>query len=194
MILGFRTDDRPRLLILLATALLLGLNAALLAAQAVPGDEYYVDSVNGSDSNPGTSVDAPWQTLAPVRDRAFQPGDVVHFKRGSSWTVTDDWRGLFIDDSGVEGNPISFTAYGEGGKPVFRNPEHPDNYTNAITIGASWVILEGVLVQDTTGQGVRVDGDQASLVQAMENASEPLSEPAGTRCLRLLGHSCRGNR
>ena len=29
------------------------------------------------------------------------------------------------------------------------------------------------------------------LVEAMENASQPLSEPAGARCLRVLGHPHR---
>ncbi len=49
---------------------------------------YYVDSVNGSDSNPGTSTSKPWRTLDKVNASyaSFRPGSWIHFKRGSSWT------------------------------------------------------------------------------------------------------------
>jgi hypothetical protein len=122
---------------------------------------YYVDSINGSDSNPGTSEDQPWQTLAPVHAHNFQPGDVIHFKCGSSWD-----GGLMIDDSGVEGNPIIFTTYGDGDRPVIRNP---GNMTNGISIDADWVILESLLVRDVHHRGVMVlYGSDYNIVRDME--------------------------
>lgn len=125
-----------------------------VSAPASTGTNYYVDSINGSDSNPGTSEDKPWQTLAPVHARAFLPGDVVHFKRGSSWT-----GGLVIDDSGAEGNPITFTTYDIGNSPVFRNPGGPDNWNSAIVIDANWVVVEGLLARDAHEGGVYIAND-----------------------------------
>ena len=68
---------------------------------------YYIDSVNGSDANPGTSPNKPWRTLAPVHAMEFIPGSMIHFKRGSSWTGDGaKWSGaLEIDDSGTQNRP-----------------------------------------------------------------------------------------
>lgn len=123
-------------------------SAATLAAT-----NYYVDSVNGSDSNIGTSEDHPWRTLAPVQAKKFMPGNTIHFKRGSSWA-----GGLVIDDSGVAGNPITFTTYGIGARPVISNPGDANNWTRAVTIGADWIIVEGLLVRDAFNGGVHISG------------------------------------
>jgi len=117
----------------------------------VLGTAYYVDSVDGSDSNPGTSEDLPWQTLGPVHERDFEPGDVIFFKRGSVWT-----EGLVIDDSGTEAMPIIFTAYGEGERPVFSTPGYGHDWSKAVAIYASWVIVEKLLARDTHEAGVYI--------------------------------------
>src|SRR4051794_2493591 len=52
------------------------------------GRQFYVDSIAGSDSNAGTSSSAPWQSLNKVNNTTFAPGDVINFKRGSTWTGT----------------------------------------------------------------------------------------------------------
>lgn len=124
------------------------------------GVSYYVDSVNGSDANPGTSEDRPWRTLAPIHAHAFEPGDVIHFKRGSRWT-----GGLVIDDSGVEGIPITFKTYGTGNRPIFENPGDPQT----IAINADWVVLEGVLVREARVAGVNIsDGSDHNIVRDIE--------------------------
>lgn len=74
-----RSDRRWGMLVLLAIMVVFRFNGPSLTAKAASGNEYYVDSVNGSDSNPGASEDKPWRTLAPVHARDFLPGDVVHF-------------------------------------------------------------------------------------------------------------------
>lgn len=112
--------------------------------------DYYV-SLGGDDINPGTSEDAPWQTLDRVHAQAFEPGNVVCFERGGRWA-----GGLVIDDSGTDGNPITFTAYGEGDAPLFTNPGSNDDWTNAVEIDASWVIVEGVLVRDAQAAGIEI--------------------------------------
>jgi hypothetical protein len=115
------------------------------------GVDYYVDSVNGSDSNSGISEASPWQSLARVHAQAFRPGDVVHFRCGSSWN-----NGLVIDNSGVEGHPIIFTTYGSGPRPIFRKPGGTDAWTNAVTINADWVVVQGFLVREARKAGVYI--------------------------------------
>lgn len=125
---------------------------------------YYIDSQNGSDTNLGTSESQPWRTLKPVHAMKFFPGSVIHFKRGSSWT-----DGLIIDDSGVAGNPITFTTYGEGEKPIFRNPGDSSHWTYAIKISGSWNILEGALVKDAYVAGVRIEpGAHHNIIRDIE--------------------------
>ncbi len=112
-------------------------------------DYYYIDSIGGSDSNPGTSADRPWQTFAPLDTRPLRPGGVVYFKRGSSWTGR-----LVIHNSGEADRPITFTTYGEGNRPIIRNPGGAGNRTQAVVVNASWVVVEGLLVQDAQQAGI----------------------------------------
>lgn len=125
-------------------------------------DKYYVDSVNGSDSNPGTSEAQPWKTLSPVRAYYFQPGDTIYFKRGSSWT-----GGLVINDSGEAGKPITLKAYGEGDRPIFENPGG-----HVITIDADWIVLEDILVRNGRRGGVLIkDNSEYNIVRNIEVAN-----------------------
>jgi hypothetical protein len=72
-----------------------------------------VDSVNGSDSNPGTLAE-PWKTIAKVNATTLSPGQSVGFKSGGVWRET-----LTPGQSGASGNPITFSAYGTGADPLF---------------------------------------------------------------------------
>ena len=126
---------------------------------------YYVDSVNGSDSNSGTSESSPWRTLAPVHAHDFLPGDTIHLRRGSTWD-----SGLVIDDSGTEGSPIIFTSYGSGAKPIIRRPGV--NWGRAVQIDADWVVVEGLLVRDAHEAGVLIsDGSDHNIVRDSEATS-----------------------
>ncbi len=128
------------------------------------GNCYFVDSVGGSDGNPGTSEDKAWRTLAPVRAAKLAPGSVVSFKRGSSWSGK-----LTLSTSGVAGQPIRFTAYGVGDKPVFSNPGSSDNLTQGIVIYADWVIVEDLAVKDVFDAGIVIlSGSDHNIIRDME--------------------------
>ncbi len=136
---------------LLAMVLVAAMFVSLPSAQpqaAAAGASYYVDSIHGSDANPGTSPDRPWRTLAPVHAHDFLPGEVLNFARGSDWS-----GGLVIDDSGVAGNPITYRAYGSGAMPIFRNS---GPWSRAVTVNADWVVVEGLAVRDAQEFGVFV--------------------------------------
>lgn len=155
-----RTSRRyfaPRILLVVATLFalaaselaqptqILGVETGVVAAAT--GTNYYVDSVNGSDSGDGLSPSTAWRSLAPVQSRAFAPGDTVNFARGSSWS-----GGLTIRSSGTAESPITFKAYGTGARPVITNPGV--TYGSAIRIEANYVVVEGFLLRDAHEAGV----------------------------------------
>ena len=109
--------------------------------------EYFVNSISGNDSNPGTSIAAPWKNLSKVETKNLQPGDIVNFARGSSWSKSA-WESVFvIDNSGTLEKPITFRAYGEGELPTFSNGGQVWN--KGIKITASYVIIEELKVINT---------------------------------------------
>lgn len=72
----------------------------------VQGTIYYVDSHKGSDSNQGTSVDRPWQTLEAINARSFKPGDKILFEAHGTWC-----GGLKVRGSGQVKAPIVIDNY-----------------------------------------------------------------------------------
>lgn len=112
---------------------------------------YYVDSINGSDSNSGTIPEKPWRSLIPVQTTHFLPGTTISFKRGSRWN-----GGLHINFSGADGNPITYTSYGTGERPIITNPGDPEHLTSAIKIYGSMIVVEDFLVQDTSDAGIKI--------------------------------------
>jgi len=69
-------------------------------------------AATGSDTNDGFSPKSPWRSLAKVNAAALKPGDQVLFKRGNTW------RGQLVAQSGREGAPVTYGAYGTGDKPL----------------------------------------------------------------------------
>ena len=83
-----------------------------IPGETYTGTAYYVSSSEGDDSNDGLSPERPWKTLRRVHQGEwdgdiYRPGDAVFFKRG------DVWRENLWCKEGV-----TFSAYGEGPKPV----------------------------------------------------------------------------
>ena len=106
------------------TLLILTMGAAM-AAQAT---NWYVDGANGSDVAAGTSEATAVRTLRRVNALDVKPGDRVLFKRGGLW------RGTLRPRSGAEGNPVVYSSYGEGPKPVIQNSvdrSSPDDWVSA---------------------------------------------------------------
>ena len=104
-----QSRSKPTLLILLATFFIASSVSSIAIAD---GRSFYVDPA-GSDSNSGTSTASPWRSIAKVNALTFGPGDKIYFKRGGLWRETiQPGRG------GSAGNPVLFTAYGNGPQPI----------------------------------------------------------------------------
>ncbi len=73
---------------------------------------YYVDAIEGQDTNTGTSAEQAWKSLSRVNSHKFKPGDKVLFRAGRIY------EGQFKPSgSGAKGSPIKADSYGEGYKP-----------------------------------------------------------------------------
>ncbi len=103
------------LAVALGAALAMGA-AALPAAPAIAtpiGTTYYVDCSVAASGN-GTAAATPWNSLAhPNRHGAFQPGDHILLKRGSTCKGS-----LHPQGSGTRSAPIVLGAYGKGALPT----------------------------------------------------------------------------
>jgi hypothetical protein len=135
--------------------MLAGAFIASLSFTALPvaadGGNYYVDSLSGSDANPGTNPSTPWRTLEAVSSRTFGPGDTIYLRRGSEWA-----GGLVINGSGADGRPLTVAAYGDGERPIIHS-DAGQEWSRVVTIGGSWVVLEGMLIREAHEFGVAID-------------------------------------
>ena len=154
---------RQLALALVLVALGGGLTSLRLTPALASGTNYYVDSVNGSDSNSGTSLASPWQSLSPLNSRSFNPGDTINLKDGSTWSGTGaNSAALTINGAGAAGNPIVVQAYGSGDAPVLTNPTaiptSGSNSANGMNVAASYVTVNGLKFSNNTEACVDVMG------------------------------------
>src|SRR5262249_13358073 len=119
--------------------------AMLLTALALPvrAADYWVKN-GGDDGLDGQSVATAWATLVHAAAQVG-PGDTVHVLDGS-------YQGFYLDTSGTSGSPITFRAEGSAAQITSDNPTTPDGINLE---GASWVVIDGFVVNDRTRTGVR---------------------------------------
>lgn len=77
------------------------------------GTTYYVSTLNGRDTNTGTSKKQAFYSLQKINEITLQAGDRVLLEAGS--VFTDGY--LHIKGSGAESAPIIIDRYGEGNDP-----------------------------------------------------------------------------
>ncbi|MFW6219120.1 MAG: right-handed parallel beta-helix repeat-containing protein [Bacteroidota bacterium] len=86
---------------------------------------YYVSSA-GNDKNSGKSENDAWKSIDRVNRQNLSPGDTVFFLSG------DVFKGeLIIQYSGSKENPIVFTAFGKGKKPVLKGSQTITGFTSS---------------------------------------------------------------
>ena len=102
-----------------------------VASSSSSGTTYYVDNVNGSDLNSGTSVTSPFQTVGKINSLTLSPGQTVAFKAGEEWHEL-----LFVGHSGTQGSPITYTSYGTGASPIISAADTVGGWTQGGGAGA----------------------------------------------------------
>ncbi|MBU3714435.1 MAG: hypothetical protein FGM46_05745, partial [Ferruginibacter sp.] len=114
--------------------------------------DYYV-STSGNNANNGTSPNTSWQTLSKVQtvcnNGTIVAGDRVLFKKGDIFTgtllVSNIWG--YSAKSGTASNPIVFSTYGSGNKPIFLYPSggttSAENRILMRFVGVSNYVIDG---------------------------------------------------
>lgn len=94
---------------------------------------YYVESINGSDANAGTSTGLAWQhapgmasCTATCASTTLNAGDSVLLEIGDIWYNV----ALTMPSSGASGNPITYGTYGGGEVQINWTPQQNANVTS----------------------------------------------------------------
>lgn len=98
---------------------------------------YYLDQVEGSNTNDGLTENTAWKDLFKIAGSSPQPGDIYLLKRGSVWVV-NQW---YIGFSGSAGGTVKISTYGnaQDNLPVITNV---NTVVGALTSG-NWTLDSG---------------------------------------------------
>jgi hypothetical protein len=121
-----------------------GLAALAGHLPATAASLFYVDSVNGSDTNPG-SQSAPWRNLTRASSQVLAPGDTLLLKRGSSWSGQE----LQISENGSSAARIKVDAYGSGAVPVISGA------SSCVNISGDYVTVRDLKMDNCSWAGIR---------------------------------------
>jgi hypothetical protein len=86
----------------------IGVGIGIGFGASAQGFDWYVDSVNGSDSNDGKTIAAPLKSIATLLAKTITSGQRIGLARGSSWR----------EQLTVPADGITVAAYGTGAKPL----------------------------------------------------------------------------
>ena len=165
----------------------LALLSALLCWPAVAAT-YYVDFVNGSDANAGTSTSAPWQhcpgdpKATGVVPSTVPPNSLVLFNGGITYTLA---AGEYINvPAASSGTGNNYTIYRSGDRA---NPQW--GTTPAFINGSSATTAIGLITLATAVNNVMVDG-LALANQTNNNDYGALIATSGTSGGNIIIQNC----
>lgn len=150
------------------------------------GATYYVDSVNGLDTNAGTSQTAALKSVAGVNGKTLQPGDTVLFRQGQRFNNAQ-LRAATAR--------VTYGSYGTGGvRPVL---DGGGGARHTIDVAAASVVIQDLQVQnagdlDKVGIAVAAPDVLVQRVTATGNAIGVQAQQGGDR-LRVTGSTLSHN-
>jgi parallel beta-helix repeat protein len=102
---------------------------ALFCLHTLKSANYYFSSISGNDSYSSIQAKSPltpWKSLSKLNSFMgnIQAGDSILFKRGEIF-----YGSLIINKSGTAANPIVFSTYGTGAKPILSGLTTLSNWT-----------------------------------------------------------------
>lgn len=156
-----------KFLSLVLIAVLLAASCCTTSAYAA-GSTYYIDSINGDDSNNGTSTESPWKTIEKASQAEFSSGDRILLKAGCVFDGSFTANG-----SGTADNPITIGSYGDIdilGKPIIRSNE--DKALVSLHNVVGWTV-ENIEFTSPNGMGIYVlaDGNRFTTDIAIKNCT-----------------------
>lgn len=125
---------------------------------------FYVDSLSGSDSNPGTQ-ELPFQTIEKVNSLKLQPGDSVFFAGGQTFTGTLRLHALI----GTNEQIILISSFGNG-----RAILNGANETAVLADSCEWLQIKNLILtgngrlSKNKGSGIELRHDQNCMIDSIE--------------------------
>ncbi len=133
---------------LIAFAIVFG-SVGFYALAAQEKHYYYIDSVNGDDSNSGTDINSPVKTIAGLKNLVFDAGTHFLFKNGGEYECA-----VTLTCSGTKENPIVISSYGEGEKAILRTDEKNDVLR---LFDCSYITVSDLHIKAPNGGGIWID-------------------------------------
>jgi len=113
---------------------------------------YYI-AANGNDTNDGLSTSAPFKTIEKLNTINLSAGDQVLFRKGDTFSGQ-----IAITKSGSSANPITYSSYGSGNKPIISGAISA-NFSNS---GQANVYEAAI---NSTVNGLHFNNDKATLAR-----------------------------
>ncbi len=134
---------------LLTLSVIIGSMAFFAYAAEADKNYYYLDSVNGDDSNSGTDISSPVKTLNGLKNLDVKPGTHFLFKNGGEYECA-----ATLTCNGTKDNPVVVSSYGEGKTAIL--------YTNEKTevlrlFDCSYVTVSNLHIKAPNGGGIWID-------------------------------------
>lgn len=135
--------------------------AATVFGQLTIVANWYVDSVGGSDSNNGTSITTPLQTIAALLAKTITAGQTVAIKTDS----------VFLEKYSTPANSTALCTYGTGARPIFDSRDVAAAGSFSKTGGQTLVYQIAVTVEATGSTWVSAWEDSTRMVRAASIAA-----------------------
>ena len=130
---------------------------------------YYLDAVNGSDSNSGKTVKKAWKSLDKVSNFAFQPGDRILLRNGQ---IFQGSLVLGSQHSGTESLPVEISGYDDD---ISAPPSiHSFNDFAVMIHGAEYIKISNIHLKGAgrnkgnTTSGLIVSNSRHVIIDSME--------------------------
>lgn len=134
---------------LIALSLVFGTVCFFAYAAENEKNYYYIDSINGDDSNSGTEIYSPVKTINGLKDLVVKPGTHFLFKRGGEYECT-----ATLTCNGTKENPVVISSYGEGKDAILYTNEKNDVLR---LFDCSYVTVSDLQITAPNGGGIWID-------------------------------------
>lgn len=133
----------------LALSVIVGSLAFFAYAAETDKNYYYLDSVNGDDSNSGTDIDSPIKTLAGLKNLDVKPGTHFLFKNGGEYECA-----ATLTCNGTKENPVVVSSYGDGETAILYTNEKAEILR---LFDCSYVTVSDLHFKAPNGGGIWID-------------------------------------
>ncbi len=138
------------LLSLILAVVLLATNFTFIAFAVDGSKTYYIDSINGDDSNSGLSEKKAVKTIAGLKISDYNPGTTFLFRNGGKYESV-----VYLNDvSGTKEKPIVISSYGDGEKAILYTEEAKEVLT---FMDCSYITVSDIAITAPNGGGIWIN-------------------------------------